>query len=73
MYTIIVVIREAGKKFLHYRVRPYREMNKNRGSILMALTDKTYPDNSNLAGCEIPPENADIFPNIGRRGLGDYY
>ena len=41
--------------------------------MLMALTDKTYPDNSNLAGCEIPPENADIFPNIGRRGLGDYY
>ena len=27
----------------------------------MVLTDKIYPDNSNLAGCEFPPENADIF------------
>ena len=69
MYTIIVVIREAGKKFLHYRVRPYREMNKNRGSILMALTDKTYPDNSNLAGCEIPPEMP-IY--LESKGLGNF-
>ena len=27
----------------------------------MALTDKTYPDNSNLPGGEIPPENADRY------------
>ena len=26
----------------------YREKNKNRELLLMALTDKTYPDNSNL-------------------------
>ena len=28
--------------------RPYRERNKNRVPILMALKDKMYPDNFNL-------------------------
>ena len=31
----------------------------------MALADKTYPDNSNLAGCETPLKNADIFCEEG--------
>ena len=39
----------------------------------MALTDKTYLDISNLAGCEIPPENAAIFSVLWEEGFSDYY
>ena len=51
-------------------VSNYRERNKNRVTILMALTDKMYPDNSNLENHLRMPI---YFPNFGRRGLGNYF
>ena len=47
----------------------YRERNNNRVPILMALTDKMYPDNSKLENHMRMPI---YVPNFGRRGLGNY-
>ena len=47
----------------------YRERNKYRVRILMALTDKMSLDNSTL---DFPLRMPIYIPNFGRRGLGNY-
>ena len=47
----------------------YRERNKYRVPILMALTDKMSLDNSTL---DFPLRMPIYIPNFGRRGLGNY-
>ena len=47
----------------------YRERNKNRVPILMALTDKMSLDNSTL---DVHLRMPIYIPNFGRRGLGNY-
>ena len=48
----------------------YRERNKYRVPILMALTDKMSLDNSTL---DFPLRMPIYIPNFGRRGLGNYF
>ena len=54
---------------LKIRGSDYRERNKYRVLILMALTDKMSLDNSTL---DFPLRMPIYIPNFGRRGLDNY-
>ena len=70
IYKSVQKERKDIKNYVTTNVRTdYRERNKYRVPILMALTDKMSLDNSTL---DFPLRMPIYIPNFGRRGLGNY-